>query len=168
MDELLRQTVLFQDLSDDEVQRLVAIATSRTLRSGEYLFLLGDAADRLYVVSKGQVDLCFPISLGGAMNDISVESATPGKICGWSSLVKPYRFTLSARVAEPSEVIAFTRTDLLQLFDDEPRIGYAFLTKISELVGVRLLRVQALWVRELQRRLEAEAEHSASGSREAP
>ena len=133
----------------------------RVLEPGDYLFLLGDDADRLYVVAKGVVDLCFPINVGGAMKDISVESATAGKTLGWSALVSPFRFTLSARAAEASEVISFTRADLLRFFEAEPRIGYDFLTGISEIVGIRLLKVQALWVRELQRTLAAETERRA-------
>ena len=122
------------------------------------MFLLGDNADRLYLVVTGSVDLCFPIRLHGVVKDITVETAAAGKTLGWSALVKPYRFTLSARVAEPTEVMAFTRRELLEFFDAEPRIGFALLTRISELVGVRLLRVQALWVRELQRTLLHETE----------
>ena len=159
MNDVLRKAELFQGLRDDELQRLAALGRRQSLRVGEYLFLLGDTADRLYVVAEGQVDLCFPISLRGAMKDISVESVVEGEALGWSALVKPYRFTLSARVTEPGEVVAFTRRELLQFFGDEPRIGYTLLTKISELVGIRLMKVQALWARELQRTLTVGTEH---------
>jgi len=156
MDEVLRKSNLFHGLTDTEAHRLDQIARPQSLRAGEYLFMLGDHADRLFVVVKGAVDLCFPLSLGGETRDISVETAPEGKTLGWSALVKPHRFTLSGRAVEDSEVCAFTRRDLLELFAIEPRIGYTFLTRISELVGIRHLRVQALWVRELQRTLMAE------------
>ena len=161
MEEFLRGAELFQGLNDDELERLAELGRRQSLRAGEYLFLLGDTADRLYVVAKGQVDLCFPISLHGATKDISLETVAEGETVGWSALVKPYLFTLSARVNEPGEVVAFTRHELLQFFGDEPGIGYAFLTKISELVGIRLMKVQALWARELQRTLTVGAEHRA-------
>jgi hypothetical protein len=41
-------------------------------------------------------------------------------------------------------------------FEADPRAGYAMLTRIAELVGIRLLTVQALWARALQRTLETE------------
>jgi CRP-like cAMP-binding protein len=150
-DELLGQADLLQGLTDEEVRRIASIATSENLSAGEYLFLLGDSADRLYVLVKGKVDLCFPLSVGEALKDVSVEAIEPGQTLGWSALVKPYRFTLSARAAEPTQVVSFARTNLLEFFDSEPRIGYAVLTRLSELVGVRLLKVQALWARGLQR-----------------
>lgn len=156
MDEVLRKADLFQGLSDAEILRFSTVARREGLRAGEYLFLLGDNADRLYVVVTGKVELCFPMPLRGTVTDISVESVGPGNTLGWSALVKPYRFTLSARVAEAGEALAFGRADLLRFFEAEPRIGYALHTRISELVGIRLLTVQALWARELRRTLDAE------------
>ncbi len=163
MDELLRQSDVFQGLAGDEIRRLSAVARPQTLRAGEYLFLLGDHAGSLYIVLKGKVDLCFPMPLGGTVKDITVESATAGRSLGWSALVRPYRFTLSARATESSLVAAFARHDLLQLFDADAHIGRTLLTRISELVGIRLLTVQALWARELQRTLATETERRAWG-----
>jgi len=155
MYELLKDAELFEGLTSAEIRRLATIGRRRTLRAGEYVFLLGDNADYLCVVVKGQVDLCFPMPLGNVVKDVSVESIGPGKTLGWSALVKPYRFTLSARATESSELVGFARLDLLRLFEDELHIGYTLLARVSEIVGVRLATFQALWGRELQRRLAA-------------
>ncbi len=151
MEKDLKKVELFEGLGAEEVSRLAAIARPRSLRPGEYLFLLGDHADSLYVVEEGRVDLCFPLSFGGVIRDVTIESMTPGSTVGWSSMVKPYRFTLSARATEASEVSAFARTDLLYVFEATPRIGYVFTLRLSEIIGHRLLNLQALWARELQR-----------------
>jgi CRP-like cAMP-binding protein len=97
------------------------------------------------------------MQVSDSLKDISVEEANSGETLGWSALVKPYRFTRSARAAEPSEVIAFTRRELLEFFETQPRIGYLVLTRISELVGLRLLKMRALWARALQRVVAQEA-----------
>ena len=83
-------------------------------------------------------------------------------------MVKPYRFTLSARATEVSEVVSFARMALIDLFETDVGIGYAFFTKVSELVGIRLLTFQALWVRELQRALDSEAQRQAGESQSPP
>jgi hypothetical protein len=72
--------------------------------------------------------------------------------------MRPYRFTLSARAAETNEMIAFARVDLQNLFLTHPAIRVAFLTRVSEVVATRLVTFQALWVRELQRAVESEAQ----------
>jgi len=162
MNEILDKAELLRGLTAEEAARFAGIAIPRDpLRGGEYLFLLGDSADRLFMVVDGKVDLCFPLALGGVTKDISIELAGPGETLGWSALVKPHRFTLSARAAEPTRVMAFTRKDLLAFFQAEPRIGYVILTRISELVGLRLLKMQALWARELQRALVKETSRTA-------
>ena len=162
--EELSQAELFQGLSTDGVGRLLAIGRRRRLDAGQYLFLLGDSAEHLFVVVKGKVDLCLPVALRGVVKDVSVESLGPGKFLGWSAVVQPYRFTLSARAVEPSEVIGFPRAELLEVFASAPETGYRFFTKLSELVGIRLHTFQALWVRELQRALLAETQPRADMS----
>jgi CRP-like cAMP-binding protein len=154
MEQLLQQTELFDGLTQEEVQRLAEVGRHQVLREGEYLFLLGENATALHAVTKGNVDLCFPMPIGGTVKDISVESVGVGKALGWSALVKPYRFTLSARATEPSEVVSFPRRALIELFEQEPRIAQIVFTRISELVGIRLATFQALWVRELRRLAE--------------
>jgi CRP-like cAMP-binding protein len=154
MQRLLKHAELFEGLDEQDLRQFTSIGRPQALRAGEYLFLLGEDAHALYVVIKGALSLCLPMPVGGTVRDVSVESVDEGKALGWSALVKPYRFTLSARATGPTEVIGFPRRALLDLFAHEPRLGYAFFMKISELVGVRLATVQALWVRELRRLAE--------------
>jgi len=147
----LSTAAIFAGLQDADMARLVEAARVQRYQKGDCLFLLGDHADRLYVMLSGRVELTFPMSLGGAVSDVPVEVKTRGDVLGWSALVKPHRFTLSARAVETSELAAFLRSDLVQLFEAQPRIGYVVMRQLAEVVGRRLLQVQALWARELQR-----------------
>lgn len=142
---------IFSELEDAEVQRLLAVARPQQCYAGECLFLLGDHADRLYVMLSGKVELTFPLSFEGVVRDVPVELKTAGSALGWSALVKPHRFTLSARAVETSDLAAFLRHDLLRVFEAEPHIGAVVMRHLAELVGRRLLQVQALWARALQR-----------------
>ncbi len=157
MHRVFREADIFRGLSPNALRRLEQMGRSRTLATGDYLFLLGDSADCLYMVQSGTIELCLPITVDGAVNDVPVETATEGKALGWSALVKPYRFTLSARAAEPATVIGFPRSELQDLFDSSPDTGKRFHANLSELVGVRLLTFQTLWMRELQHAVLAQA-----------
>lgn len=162
MYDQIKAAELFSGLSLSRIRRLAAIGRALTLRTGEYLFLLGDSAQYVSVVTGGQVDLCCPISFGGVVKDITVESMGPGKTVGWSALVKPFRFTLSARAAQPSEVIAIARPELLHAFEADPEIERVVIARVSELVANRLTMFQALWVRELQRAISAGEPHATA------
>lgn len=152
--ESLRAAELFSGLDATKLGRLGAIARKRTLESGDYLFLLGDSAQYVSIVVRGLVDLCLPLSIGGIVKDITVEAVGPGKTIGWSALVRPFRFTLSARAAAPTEVLALARLDLEDLFATDPVIERVVRAGISELMAARLTMFQALWARELQRALD--------------
>ena len=147
----LRGAAIFEGLLEADTARLFEFARPVPCREGDYLFRLGDAADRLYVVLTGRVELTFPLALGSVTREVPFESRARGSTVGWSALVDPYRFTLSARAAESSDLAAFPREELFRLFEAEPRIGHVVMRRIAEIVGRRLLQMQALWVRELQR-----------------
>ncbi len=149
--DTLKRAEIFETLEEAQTARLLTVARPHRFERGECLFLLGDHADRLYVVLSGRVELSFPLLFGGAVREVAVESKAPVSVLGWSALVRPFRFTLSARAVEPSELAAFPRNELLSVFESDPKIGYAFTRHVSEVVGRRLLQVQALWARELQR-----------------
>ena len=154
MQDSLRAAELFNGLDAAKLARLGAIARKRTLQGGDYIFLLGDSAQYISLVVHGLVDLCLPISIGGVVKDITVEAVGPGKTIGWSALVRPFRFTLSARAAAPTDILAFGRLDLEQLFASDPVIERVIRTGVSELMVSRLTMFQALWARELQRALD--------------
>jgi len=157
MIEALRSADLFAGLSERQMQAVAQVAKPAHLAGQEILFLLGDAANALYVVVEGKMELRFPLPLGDEVREITIETLSSGEALGWSSLVRPYRFTLTARAAEPCLLASLARAQLVELFESDPRLGYLLSSRISEVVGLRLMAVQALWVRGLQRALEAEA-----------
>jgi len=161
MIEDLRGADLLEGLTEQELQSIEAAARAVQVADGEFLFLLGDPANSLYIVAEGVMDLCFPLPVGDDVRDITIESVRPGETLGWSALVKPYKFTLTARASGTCRLLGFDRSELLAIFEANPRIGYLLSSRLSELVGLRLLSVQALWVRGLRRAIEAESSREA-------
>lgn len=151
MKDKLRQCNLFNGLDEAHISRLTALAERQMLETGEHLFQLGSTADRVFVVLEGTVELCLPLSIHGEVKEIAMESAGPGRALGWSAFVKPYRFRLSARAAGPAVVASFERKAVVRLIEEDPRFGCVFLSRVAEIIGQRLLTVQALWAREFQR-----------------
>jgi CRP/FNR family cyclic AMP-dependent transcriptional regulator len=147
----LRRAAIFEGLPATAMERLFALAHPLRCRAGDSLFRLGEEATRLHVALSGRVELTFPLSLGAVTREMPFEVKTGGSLVGWSALVAPYRFTLSARATEDSELAAFPRDEMLRLFEAEPQIGHVVMRHIAEVIGRRLLQMQALWARELQR-----------------
>ncbi len=151
MKDALRRCPLFDGLEERHLSRVAGLAERESLETGEHLFRLGDRADRLFVVLDGDVELCLPLSIQGAVQEVVVQSEGPGGALGWSAFVKPNRFQLSARARGTAVVAGFERDAVLRLVEADPAFGCAFFQRVAEMIGRRLLTVEALWARELQR-----------------
>ncbi len=145
---------LLAGLSHDEAEAVLALATRVSLASSEVLFRMGGDASMLYVVERGRIALTLPMQVCGRQEDVLVEERAPGQTVGWSALIPPYRFTLNASAPLETEVLAFTRSSLLDHFGREPVVGYIVTRNVASVIGQRLQVFQAMWLREMQRVVE--------------
>ena len=103
---------LLNGWSAPEVDQILGLGMNRTVPSGGSLFLLGDPADRIFLTVRGRIRLTLPMQLRGREEEILIEEKSPGQTVGWSALIPPHRFTLSARAPLETEVIALPREAL--------------------------------------------------------
>jgi CRP-like cAMP-binding protein len=148
------QPDLLRGLSDDEAARFMALGVSTSLASGQTLFRLGAEADRAYLVVRGRIALTLPIQLRSVEEEVLVEEKMPGETVGWSGLVPPHRFTLNATAPIASEVVAFSRAAVLDLFTAHPGVGHTVTRNLATVIGHRLQVFQTMWLREMQRAVD--------------
>jgi len=122
-----------------------------TLAPGEPLFLLGDNADEIFIVERGRISLTIPMRVGAREEAIPIEERQAGQIVGWSALIHPHRFTLTARALVESELLALPRVALVQHLEQNPSTGYQISRNLAAVVGHRLQVFEAMWLREMQR-----------------
>jgi CRP/FNR family transcriptional regulator, cyclic AMP receptor protein len=145
---------LVAGLSLHEVTALMDLGSRISLASGEVLFGMGSEASTLYLVERGRIALTLPMQVCGREEDVLVEERTPGQTVGWSALIPPYRFTLKATAPLETDVLAFTRSSLLEYFGTCPVVGYIVTRNVASVIGQRLQVFQAMWLREMQRLVE--------------
>ena len=112
----LRDCELLSGLNDEELSSIAIICSRMRLAEGDRLFLEGQAAERIYIVTDGRIAL--HKSLGDHRTLSQRGAATiafccPDEIVGWSALVEPYRYTLSATAWEQSQLLV-VRASLLR------------------------------------------------------
>jgi CRP-like cAMP-binding protein len=146
---------LLKGLHAAEAERLLALGKRMLLTSGAELFHLGDAADSIYLVARGRVRLTLPMQVRNREENVFVEERTSGQTVGWSALIPPYRFTLTAAVPLETEVIALPRAALNDYFAAHPETAHAVSMNLASVIGQRLQLFQAMWLREIQRMVEA-------------
>ncbi|HET7219532.1 MAG TPA: cyclic nucleotide-binding domain-containing protein [Vicinamibacterales bacterium] len=152
---MTRRPDLLAGLSEREAADVVALGVPVSLVAGEVLFELGEEATSLYVIQSGLITLAMPMKIAGREENVRIDERAPGQTVGWSTLIPPHRFTLTATAPVDTELLAFPRSRLLEHFENEPLVGYAVSTNIAALVGERLQVFQAMWLREMQQIVNA-------------
>jgi len=148
------QPELLKGLPPDEADRVLALGKRLTLTSGAELFHMGAKADNLYIVSQGRIKLTLPMQIRGQEQNVFVEERSPGETVGWSALIPPHQFTLTAAAPLQSEVIVLSREALRAHFAAFPAIGQAISLNLAAVIGQRLQLFQAMWLREMERMVE--------------
>ena len=145
---------LTSGLSASDAEQILAFGTRMLVPNGTCLFELGDPADRLFVIERGRVKLTLPMKVRGHEENVFVEERSAGQAVGWSALIPPYRFTLTATGVDDARVIAVPREALLEYFTASPAAGCKIALNLAVVIGHRLQLFQTMWLREMQRTVE--------------
>lgn len=139
----LTQHPLVAGMSEEHVDFLSGCVRNVHLDEGHFLFREGQAADALYLVRDGKVDLEIH---DGARGTIMVETLGAGDALGWSTLFPPYRWDLDARGIHSAHLFAIDGACLRAKLEADHDFGYAFTRRLLNEVHSRLqrARLQAL------------------------
>jgi CRP/FNR family transcriptional regulator, cyclic AMP receptor protein len=145
---------LLKGLEESEAERVLALGTRMLLTTGAQLFHLGDEAESIYLVTRGRLRLTLPMQIGEREENVLVEEGCSGQAVGWSALIPPYRFTLTATAPLETDLIELPREALDRYFAEHPETGQTVAWNLSRIIGQRLHLFQAMWLREIQRMVE--------------
>ncbi|MDX6578493.1 MAG: thioredoxin reductase [Gaiellales bacterium] len=114
----------FPTLDDAQLAALDALGTRQSVATGEYLYREGDATYDFYVIVSGAVDIV--IHTDGEERVITRHGA--GRFLGELNMLTGLRVFVSARVAEPGEVIVVPVAELRRVLATQPGLGDTILT----------------------------------------
>lgn len=149
--QALAASNLFQGVPPHRLEPFVALAKPDRVRAGNYIFRLGERAERLFIVRSGTVHLTMPIAMNGNEREVVVQEAREGETVGWSALVEPYRFTMGAAAGTDVDLIAFSTRELQSVVEACPDAGLRIMANLAAVIATRLQVMHAMWTRELQR-----------------
>ena len=146
--DVLRRVPLFASLTIDQITAMADSFRVETFDQDAMIFLEGDPADRLWVVSSGQVKIVKHTSDG---QETLLEVITPGEMFGGAGLLL---------AAHPATAVAMTRTTTLSI-EREPYLQLIrqypdIALRIIDLLGERLqaaMKMRALAVERVDVRL---------------
>ena len=145
------QPDLVLGLSAEDQAAVLALGSPVSLSAGQVLFTLGGEADSLFLIRRGRIALTLPMQIAGREEAVVIEEHGTGETLGWSALVPPHRFTLTATAPLATDVLAIRRNDLLHYCAANPSVGQVVALNIAAIVARRLQVFQAMWLRQTQR-----------------
>lgn len=135
----LRSCELFVGLNERELEQIATIAREETYQAGDLICAERQVADRLFILQQGHVQVRIRLRTSHELEgEATIEEMEPGRIFGWSSLVKQRRFTASARALDPVKVITIGADDLNALFDRDAHLGFVVMKQLAEVIASRL------------------------------
>jgi len=133
--EVIEEHPFFRDVGTEYVEHLAATAEAQTYRSGEYVLRDGEPADRVYLVTRGKIDL--GLACNGKAN-VTIQALSPGDVIGWSWIVPPHQWRFDAMAAEDVDVISLDAKYLRSQCKKDRDLGYTILSRVNEVVAQRL------------------------------
>ncbi len=138
--ESLQRFELFTEFTDEDLAELAKLCTEKHCSHGAKLIEEGDPADRLYLVLDGKLSLEKRVQLGrsGSSRKATISIRGPGNAIGWSSLVEPWTYTLSAVCIEPCRLLVIEGRDIRCFGADNPEAGLKLMNAIARIVRGRM------------------------------
>jgi CRP-like cAMP-binding protein len=131
------------------------------------IFRTGDSADTLYGLIEGEVELSLEtidkslqaevefeeavhVRVVEKASWISVDTARPGHVFGWSALTGKGRHTLTATCSQPTKVAAIPARNLKAMCEGNHSLGYILMKRLVDVISNRMdnrnKRLIEVWV----------------------
>jgi len=141
--EFLQRVEVFKGLIDRRLADIEKHCRGMQFRQNEKLFSEGDDAACLWIVKDGRIDLRFDLPDRSTSTKNTISSVSEFMTFGWSSLVAPHKYKLSAYCATKScKVIQIERKELIKLFKQDSKTGYLVMSNLIEIIGQRFRQLQ--------------------------
>lgn len=138
--DTLQSTDLFVGIGKSHLEKLSALCRGMSYKQGAMIFKEGDEAAELYLLTDGKVALEMDVHPMPDRPSIptAVDVIGKGGAFGWSAVVEPYVYTLSARCMTNCAALAIKGDTLRKVMADDTALGLQLMTRVAKLVSLRL------------------------------
>jgi CRP-like cAMP-binding protein len=154
MRSLLKECSLFQGCTAQELDKVAAACDTKAVAAGEVVLEAESPAEHLYVVSEGSVELRFTVTHYVASEEIPIDRMLRGDVLGWSAVVAPHTFTLSAVAVKDSQLLRISSSDIKRWCAEDDHFGHVLMRNLADIIGQRFNMVQRMLIDVIQDRLK--------------
>jgi len=126
--DLVLNSALGAELTDDEAEKLSALMETSELADGDYLFEEGATDDALHVILTGKLEV---VKRTGADEEASLAILREGELTGEMSFVDGAPHTVGLRALTDSRVLSLQREDFEGIIASEPQLVYKVMRAVT-------------------------------------
>lgn len=135
--EDFRNNVVFANLTDEMLEKLVPLAEEQVVEERDYVFREGDTVEHLYVIKRGTV--LIEQRLTEKMT-VTAGTITVGEAFGFSSLFEEGTYSTNAVCADQCTLIVLGGEALMDLLKKDHSMGFYVMRNIAVIFGNRIMR----------------------------
>ena len=138
---ILKNNILFKDLTHSEVRFLESMLHIRNYLPGEVVFSQGERGVGMYIVLKGVVEISVNNTESKLDNPerISITRLKKEDFFGELALIEDSsKRTATAVALEETQLIGFFQPDLLEIIERNPSTGTKVSIQLAKVLGKRL------------------------------
>ncbi len=136
LSDLIAEQPFFRDFDPRYLPELAASAELMRFGAHRPIFEKGDAADKFYLITSGEVSLTTHFVADVGIRGIQHLHA--GEALGWSWLFPPHEWQFSANALSDVEAIVFDAAGLRAAMDRDHSLGYVLAMRVGFMLGDRL------------------------------
>ena len=134
--EILKQSLIFSSLNEDELAELSKLAIERNFKPDEFVFWEGDAPDYFYIVVEGRVKI---VKYSSSGKEFIIAFFSPGEMFGEVAVFEGKPYPASAQAVADTKVLAIKKEDFLSFLATRPQVALG----IINVLGGRLRDAQS-------------------------
>jgi CRP-like cAMP-binding protein len=141
--ECFRKIYLLQDLSGDDLNRLVELTRSRQLAAGEVIVREGESGDSMFIMCEGEVEITKRLTL---VLDEEVPKervmirlkAEDGVSFGEMALLENDSRSATVTALTDCRILELSRQNFLGFIEQHPQTGCKMLLRLAQLLSQHL------------------------------
>lgn len=138
---VLKENILFQDLTPRELKLVMGTIHIRDYRSDETIFHQGQTGFGMYIIEHGKVSISLkksPLADSDEQTTLAVLQA--GDFFGELALVEEGgKRSASAKAVSDTTLIGFFKPNLLDIIERSPSTGVKIALRLNDVLGKRLI-----------------------------
>ena len=141
MIDFLKTVSVFENLNIEELQTISKAVKPVDFENGELIFQAGDPATFFYIVTAGKVNLKLVVKIYNSSELLTIDELGSGELFGWSALVIPCKYTLSAYAEDKVKLLRLDSNKIKLWCKANPVLGYKLMQNFTSIISSRFSKL---------------------------